>query len=155
MHRPPCSSHHWWTRELLSAISVWLWISASSYFLKFLLSTFWAMFVRRIMGSDHVVLTFFNLKTEEAWIFTVKALSFYPATFSAQGLQFLRGLTHGCLLGFFFLPIVSFLSIIAIKMGVKWSQWPCSGHLNHKVMSRRAQLVIVHYLRLTALPRFL
>lgn len=54
------------------------------------------------MGSDHVVLTFFNLKTEEARIFTVKALSFYPATFSAQGLQFLRGLTHGCLLGFFF-----------------------------------------------------
>lgn len=119
--------HRWWTRELLL---VGLWVSAYNFFLKFLLSTFWGMSGRRLMGSDHMVLTFLIKKNKKQKTRSGSSLYRKGCIILSCYLQCtgMRISLHAqpCLPSRSSpLPSVSFLLTIAIKMGVKWSQWPC------------------------------
>lgn len=93
-------------------------MSAYSYVLKFLILTFVGIFGRGLMGSDHIVLFFFNLKNRSGISFALGSAPFYITACSAQGFQLLHTIPRACLLGLLFY----FLPVLTINMGVKWSQ---------------------------------
>lgn len=79
---------------------------------------FVGIFGRGLMGSDHIVLFFFNLNNRSGFSFTLGSAPFYITACRAQGFQLLHTITRACLLGLLFY----FLPALTINMGVKWSQ---------------------------------